>query len=291
MSKNRCFFLLSSILICAGSLLAQIDYYSPANIYSFADYLHRNGDYLRAAGEFQRFLFVSNSPNCDSILFKIGLCYELSDQPDISRNFYNKIIDNCPESKFFDMAQYEIAHTYFRSGDYIQSLNHIKNHLQKISTDDGRYRMNLLTGVNYLYERDWETAHDYFNNLSAINSQDSGKSVIKLGQLAIEGTKLKYKSMFLAGMFSAIIPGSGKIYAGRVNDGIYSFVMIGLTTWQTYDGFHNRGVHSIKGWIYGTLSTVLYAGNIYGSAIAIQLYNDKLDKNIISQIDIDLMWK
>jgi hypothetical protein len=35
------------------------DYYSQENVGKFADFLFEQGDYLRAAGEYQRFLFFS----------------------------------------------------------------------------------------------------------------------------------------------------------------------------------------------------------------------------------------
>ncbi|MBD3373616.1 tetratricopeptide repeat protein [candidate division KSB1 bacterium] len=275
-----------------GVLFAQPNYYSPSNIYLFSEHLFQNGDYLRAAGEFQRYLFFPSTQNSDSIFFKIGLCYELSREPEQAINYYKKIINNYQNSNLFDAAHYEIANTYFQSGKYNESINYISNNIQRISSPRGYFRMNLLVGVNYLYQGKWETAHNHFSSLFINEPQDSVDSTLSmLNHLAQKGAHLSYKSPACAGLFSSLIPGMGKIYSGRINDGLYSLFVVGLTAWQAYDGFNKDGTDSIKGWIYGTFSTTFYLGNIYGSVVSVKLYNKKLEDNLINQIDIDLMWK
>lgn len=274
-----------------GLLFAQINYYSPSNIYLFAEHLFQDGDYLRAAGEFQRYLFISNEQFSDSVLYKIGLCYELSMEPEKARGYYKKIINNYPNSNLFDAAHYEIANTYFQSGEYNESIDYIRNNIQTISSQRGYFRMNLLLGVNYLYKREWGMAHNHFSSLFINDPQDSVNSKISMfNHLSLKGAQLSYKSATLAGLFSSIIPGMGKIYSGRINDGLYSFFVVGLTAWQAYDGFNKDGTDSIKGWIYGTLGTAFYLGNIYGSIVSVKLYNKKLEDNLIDQIDVSLMW-
>jgi len=152
--------------------------------------------------------------------------------------------------------------------------------------------MNLLVGANYLYERKWGNAHNHFSLLLNNAPQDSIDSTLSiLNHLSLKGAQLSYKSPALAGLFSSIIPGMGKIYSGRINDGLYSFFVIGLTAWQAYDGFNRDGNNSIKGWIYGTLGATFYLGNIYGSIVSVKLYNKKLEDNLINQIHVNLMWK
>jgi TM2 domain-containing membrane protein YozV len=81
------------------------------------------------------------------------------------------------------------------------------------------------------------------------------------------------KSPLLAAGLSAVIPGSGKIYGGQTIDGLFSFVSIALATWQAYDGFHDDGISSVKGWLVGSIAATFYVGNIYGSAVNIELQN------------------
>ena len=89
---------------------------------------------------------------------------------------------------------------------------------------------------------------------------------------------MKYKSRFLAGSLSAIIPGMGKVYSGRWKDGIISLLFVAGTGYQAYRAFNDKGIESVYGWIMGSLSLGFYIGNIYGSAKAARLYNTKQDQ-------------
>ena len=69
---------------------ARLEYFRPKNIRRFADYLFDEEQYIRAAGEYQRFLFATDSfpQDADSIFFKIALCYRFSEDYKYSINYY-----------------------------------------------------------------------------------------------------------------------------------------------------------------------------------------------------------
>ncbi|MEJ2567876.1 MAG: hypothetical protein P8Z50_03225 [candidate division WOR-3 bacterium] len=50
---------------------------------------------------------------------------------------------------------------------------------------------------------------------------------------------------------------------------------VGITGWQAYEGFKADGVHSVKGWIFGVVGGIFYLGNIYGSVVAADIYNEE----------------
>jgi tetratricopeptide (TPR) repeat protein len=280
------FFLLSN-----AALFAQTEYFTPLNIRKFADYLYQNSDYQRAAGEYQRYLFVTESIASDSIIFKIGLCYEFQKKTDDARRYYAEIIADFPNRPFNDAAHYQIAHSYFRDGNYQRSIEYINTTVDILQSPHGKYMMRRLTGVNYLSERNWNQAVSQLT-LCGIDSGEIGSdraTQLLLG-IAHQGLKLPYKNRLLAGLFSTVIPGTGKLYAGRWNDGLYSLILVGMTAWQTYDGFSDHGLHSIKGWIYAPIASTLYLGNIYGSVVAVRLYNRGLEDKLISQINVNLWW-
>ncbi len=104
----------------------------------------------------------------------------------------------------------------------------------------------------------------------------------RLKNIADEAIGISFKNPALAAGLSAIIPGSGKMYAGYWQDGLISLLMIGLTSWQAYRGFNQQGSSSAYGWIYGGFAGALYLGNIYGSGKAANKYN-VIHKSIIDQ--------
>ena len=80
----------------------------------------------------------------------------------------------------------------------------------------------------------------------------------------------------LAAAFSAIIPGSGKVYAGRVGEGVAAFLTVGSLGVITAE----QGIrHGWKDWrtlLAGSLFTWFYIGNIYGSYLSVSIENDEI---------------
>ena len=98
-----------------------------------------------------------------------------------------------------------------------------------------------------------------------------------------------YKSPLLAAVFSSIIPGSGKVYADKLGDGIFAFLTTGVFTFLAYDNF--KADHKFRGWLFGGLAGLFYAGNIYGSAAAAQIFNAGVQFNFQNDIQIYLTKK
>ncbi len=294
MIKKR--FILAAILLCSipsTICMAQTDYFSPANILAFAEYLHQEQDYLRAAGEYRRYLSTTGPTGMkDDILYRIGGCYLSADRVELSRDAYRRILSEYPHSAFSEKAHYRIAESFFIAQDYSASAEYIENTISSVTSRGCISRMNQLLGVNYLYQKRWDTAHRHFSSLLDSRGFCAGDSVFSLlDTYAVKGMHISKKSALGAGIMSALIPGTGKMYGGRFRDGVHSLLLIALTAWQAYDGFHDTGAQSVKGWMYGTLGSILYFGNIYGSAVQVNIYNRQVEDDIIHSIDIDITWR
>ena len=86
---------------------------------------------------------------------------------------------------------------------------------------------------------------------------------------------LDYRSPALAGIFSAVIPGSGKMYVGEWGDGITGLLLTGLFAFLAYDNF--KADHTTRAWIFTGIGTFFYAGNIYGSISSAQIFNARIN--------------
>lgn len=262
-------------------------YFTPQNVYRFANHLFSERDYLRAAGEFKRYFFLNDSipSNADSVFFKIGLCYRFIEDIPKSVKYFRKIVEDYPESDYKSDAYYQIALAYSIAGEYPKCNNFIESFIFEIKQENLRRKTEQILGINYLQQRQWSTAENYLENLS---KRYSDSLTLSLLNFAKEGQQLPHKSPFMAGLFSSIIPGSGKFYCGRKEDGIFSLITIALTGWQSYEGFQENGTRSIKGWTLGTLCTLLYLGNIYGSSVAAQLYNEQKEIELTTKIKLSI---
>ena len=94
----------------------------------------------------------------------------------------------------------------------------------------------------------------------------------------------KFKNPFIAGSFSALIPGTGKFYTGNWGDGVFSMLFIAGNVWQAYRGFNEHGIKSGYGWAFASLSASFYVGNIFGAVKAAKRYNKTRKNDIDNQI-------
>jgi len=250
-----------------GENSEEIEYFSPKNIRRFADYLFDEKQYIRAAGEYQRFLFATDSfpQNADSIFFKIALCYRFSENYKNSINYFKKIANEYNLSHLLDEAYLEIGVCYSLIDSFEVSNKILKSYFLNHLTENPRIKQ-LMT-LNHVQRKEWNKARDLLNDTTPNSSE--------MFFLLEQGENLPKKNRFLSGMFSAVIPGSGKYYCDRSMDGFHSFVTTGITTWQAYEGFKADGIHSVKGWVFGVLGGLLYLGNIYGSVVAADIYNEE----------------
>lgn len=79
------------------------------------------------------------------------------------------------------------------------------------------------------------------------------------------------RSPALAAGLSAIVPGLGKVYAGRVDEGIISFLTVGTLAAVTADLWVHAGAADWRTILVGTLGSIFYIGNIYGSYVSVGL--------------------
>jgi hypothetical protein len=98
----------------------------------------------------------------------------------------------------------------------------------------------------------------------------------------------KRRSPALAGLMSAVVPGSGKVYAGKARQGIAAFLpvlMLGLLTWE---GYRKDGPTSLRFLGFGSLFTVFYVGNIWGSTLAVKVRRDEFNRVYDNKILFDM---
>jgi tetratricopeptide (TPR) repeat protein len=248
---------------------SNFEYFKPENIRSFAEYLFEDGQYLRAIGEYQRYLFAADSfpGNADSIFFKIALCYRFSENYKKSISYFQKITSEYRESGLRDEAYLGMGICNSLSDSYEESNKILKSYFLSDLSKDVDPRVKQLIVLNHIQKREWNEAIKFLNEEDSISNW--------LLTFVEKGQNLPKKNRYVSGLFSAVIPGSGKYYCNRPIDGFHSFVTVGITSWQAYEGFDEDGIHSVKGWIFGVLGGIFYLGNIYGSVVSADIYNEE----------------
>jgi TM2 domain-containing membrane protein YozV len=96
---------------------------------------------------------------------------------------------------------------------------------------------------------------------------------------------LPRKSPVLAAALSMVVPGLGRVYLGRWPDGLMSFLLVGTTALLSAQGFYAEGEGSVRGWILGGVAGLLYAGNVYGSAVGAVVQRRDAEQALMQEVD------
>ena len=190
------------------------DFHSPQNIKKFADYLFCEGDYLRAVEEYT---LVKNFFCNDTINFKISLGYS-------KLSLHNQVFESYSNENYFT----------FREDAQMLYLKNL------FLVDSSAFHTDLSNN-SFPLEMDLAVT-DYFLKLRSVYFIETRSNEIKKEDLlkpfnltTKEGSRIfidlsenpDYKSPALAGILSAVIPGSGKMYVGEWGDGITGLLIPG----------------------------------------------------------------
>ena len=83
--------------------------------------------------------------------------------------------------------------------------------------------------------------------------------------LSQEQNLKKKKNKFIATSLSAIIPGLGKVYLGKPRQAISTLTVISLLGTQAWEAYDKGGIRSPLFIIFGSLGSLFYLGNLYGT--------------------------
>ncbi len=251
----------------------QVDYYSPENIRRFADILYEQKDFIRAGWEYDRLrVLATDTVQSDSAMFKAGLAYMKGRDYESSEQRFQALITEDKKTPLITDSRYYYARVGYFQGKFLQVSDFLEEQ------DYKKNRQLVLNGsldiltITYARMNLWEKA----KNVSCENHYGlPPERGAALCSLVVNGIDLPKKSKFKACLLSAVVPGTGKLYARRGMDALFAFILVGTTTWQSYEGFDRDGSSSVQGWIYGVLAGGLYLGNIYGAAVSVDIFNRK----------------
>jgi tetratricopeptide (TPR) repeat protein len=264
------------LLFCSVAAVPEApDYCSPESVLMFADHLFRQRDYLRAAYEYERYgiLRAENDPDAREILLRAGKAFQCAGEYDRSLDLFASIVETAQNSRIRKLAIYETGSTYFRMARYEESLQF----LQDQPPDSLLPQAELLIGADLMMLGRWERAEAAFDFYEVPPTEI-------LRNIARQGATMRRKSPLAAALFSTVVPGSGKIYAGEYGDGIHSLIFIGLIGTLSVLSFRADGMDSIRGWIYASAGGVLHVGNIYGSVVSARRYNRLREEALFQEV-------
>jgi len=272
------------IFICLGAIAAwsQQQITDRESVYSFAEWLFARGEYSRAAGEYLRYLFLSENRSDPAVWYKIGLCYRYEGDYHKAAATFTDVLKTADNAALRGQLSYELAYCYFSLELYQESLAVIDRAKEDGVQNPGL--LLLLETAGSLCLKQWQSALLLSNSYLEKPGNEYGQIALEFQSLAQSGSTFPQKSPVFAGILSAVIPGSGKIYAGRFMDGLFSLLTVGILSGMAVYSFYDEGGGSVRGWIYTGVGGIFYLGNIYGSVTAAQIYNKEQEEKIILKV-------
>ncbi|MDP2303331.1 MAG: hypothetical protein Q8N03_13010 [Ignavibacteria bacterium] len=234
------------LIFVSIKLLSQEGYYSVSSRISFADYLLCNRDYEFAINEYNQ---IDKLESNDTIKFKLAFSYFKNGEFESAKIHFDKINNILS----------------VQSKEYSEAIKFLINEPENYLTPQTIVGKKLVA-LNSLYQTNKSE-----DDLSTIFTKDD---FIEIDGWLNSHNRINEKSILLAGIYSSLLPGLGKIYSGQTGDGITAFVVTSLLSYLSYDNFKNN--HDFRGYLFGSLAGLFYAGNIYGSVVSAHQFNLKV---------------
>lgn len=100
------------------------------------------------------------------------------------------------------------------------------------------------------------------------------------------------KKPVTAALLSTLIPGAGKFYAGKVGEGVVSFLTTGVLTITSIEQFKNGGLNNPQFYVLAAAASVFYIGNIYGSYFSVKVaqieFNERIKNEILFNLSVPI---
>lgn len=230
----------------------------------FADYLYNQGDYRRAALEYERIGFaLADTSTSSYALLKAGSALLKAGDAGRAEKVFEFGARNLPSIPEF---HYGLLRAEFALADY-DAVGQLAQRLDatRYETQGAIYHSFVLA----LQGRP-DSAARKLSTLPGHPLIDETVSLLN--------TPLKHRSPWLSAGFSTLLPGAGQVYCGRWGDAWQSFsitaVFAGAALYYFVFSPDTTAGNTVKGVVTASLGGLFWLGNVYGAANAALDYND-----------------
>ncbi|MBI5359706.1 MAG: membrane protein insertion efficiency factor YidD [Planctomycetes bacterium] len=248
--------------------------------FGFAGELLFAKNYPDAIREFKRInYYYPEDPDTEKVVFMLGMTSFLSKDWHEANNSFAAFLYNHPDSPLKNEALFRLSYSLIKTKDYKfaeRSAGEIIKNAQ--STAEEKSEAEFFKFIIALEQKDGQKAVSGKNALAKNYDVKIGVTDEELS--AISG--LPERSEFLGSTFSAILPGSGQLYAGRYYDALSTFAITGTFAYGTYEAYQQD--LDTAALVLGSTFLIFYTANVYGGARAVHQYNNESASRYIRAI-------
>jgi len=238
-----------------------------------ADAFMEESEYYRAVTEYKKFLILfPESEKADYASFEIGMAYFKGEEYGAAARSFLAVHQKYPESGYAVQAVYLEGSSQWKLKNYDRARVVLESLSEQHPESEYAPRSLVVSCLVALDENKAEVSHQALKRFLDRYPGHPGEERVKEATVQLDRyQELPEKSPVLAGIMSAILPGSGYIYAEHYGDGITAFIINGLFIAGTVTAI-NQENYALAG-IVGGIGVPFYLGNIYGSANAAKKWN------------------
>ncbi|MFH0997562.1 MAG: tetratricopeptide repeat protein [Pseudomonadota bacterium] len=253
-----------------------------------ADAFMDEREYYRAITEYKKFLILfPESDKADYAVSRIGMAYYHGEEFEASTRTLANLRDKYPESSYAAETQYFEGLGYWKLKKYADAKTALERVAASYPDSDYAPLAMVADSMLALDQDNVNAGRHGMERLIAVypDYPASMRAAETLG-LFDQYRDLPRKSELLAGIMSAVVPGSGYIYAEHYGDGITAFLINALAIAGTVTAVCNEN-YAVAA-IVGGVGLPFYLGNIYGSANAAKKWNIAVRNELRNRISVTL---
>ena len=249
-----------------------------------ADAFMEEGEYYRAVTEYKKFLILfPDSAKADYAAFEIGMAYFKGEEYGAAARSFLALREKYPDSGYAIRAEYLEGISQWKLKNYDRARAALEALVEQHPESEYAPRSLVVICLAALDENKAEVSRQALNRFLDRYPGHPGEESVKEAIVQLDRyQELPEKSPVLAGVMSAILPGSGYFYAEHYGDGLTAFLINGLFIAGTITAIHQEN-YAVAG-IVGGVGVPFYLGNIYGSANAAKKWNLGVRNEIIKKI-------
>jgi len=251
---------------------------------TIADAFMEEGEYYRAVTEYKKFLILfPDSAKADYAAFEIAMAYFKGGEYGAAARSFLALRERYPESGYAIQAGYLEGSSQWKLKNYDRAREALEALVEQHPESEYAPPSLVVTCLAALDENKAEVSRQALKRFLDRYPGHPGEENVREAAVQIDRyQELPEKSPVLAGVMSAILPGSGYIYAEHYGDGITAFLINGLFIAGTITAIHQEN-YAVAG-IVGGVGVPFYLGNIYGSANAAKKWNLGARNEVIQKI-------
>lgn len=270
------------ILCCAQLSKAQSGSFE--NEWRFGKYLLDKSQYADAIKVLSRMDQALATPlQKDSLHYLIGWAAYQSKKLELAATSLLKVSPDATAlyNKSLSFGAYSLAFLNFKDSAAV-IFNKIVP-AEPIEQELIQFELAGLALLNKDFEQ-YDQLRKYFKQESYIMQQEEKRFERYRDELANTNTK----SPFLAGLYSAVLPGAGKWYAGKRKQGVAAFLPIVSLAAITLEAYKKGGIKDARFITFGSLFSLFYVGNIWGSVFSVKIKQKEFNKAYEHKILFDM---